>query len=97
MRITGAEPVIAPGKTTTPGALATSRSPRLVTGVVSTLALTSPNVVTALPSSLLACCPVAVLSISLCLPPRRGGVPFELTRRNLRAALHEAGYGLEEH
>ena len=36
MRTTGAAPVIAPGSTTTPGALATSRSPMFVIGVVST-------------------------------------------------------------
>src|SRR5947208_2085618 len=57
-------PVIAPGNTTTPGALATKRSARFVIGVVSTFVLTSPKVVTAFPSSLRACCPVAVVTIS---------------------------------
>ena len=67
MRTLGAEPVMLPGSTTTPGALATMRSERLVTGACSTFRLMSPRVWTELPSSTLRCWPVAVVTTSVSL------------------------------
>src|SRR5688572_21993733 len=64
MRIVPAVPVVAPGRTTTPGIFATSRSEMFDTGVSSTRLVTSSSVETVLPNSTRRCCPVAVVTTS---------------------------------
>ena len=64
MRIVPAVPVIVPGSTITPGALATSRSPMFVVAVSSTRLPTLPSVEMALPNSTFRCSPVAVVTTS---------------------------------
>jgi hypothetical protein len=67
MRICGEPLVNAPGMTTMPATFPTSKSLMLVIDVCSTRADTSPSVATALPSSILRCCPVAVVTTSASL------------------------------